>query len=116
MIRKAQDIPVTHVEKNRGGKGITEAHTLLREDEFYNKGRMFNRVILPPGASVGDHVHTGDFEAYYILSGTGTYNDNGTMVTVQAGDLTVCPEGETHGIENTGTENLEFIALILYTK
>ncbi len=115
MIRRAQDVPVAHIEKNRGGEGVTEAHVLLNADEFCDKGRMFNRVVLVPGASVGDHMHEGDFEAYYILSGEGTYNDNGTDVIVKAGDLTLCPEGEVHGIKNTGTENLEFIALILYS-
>ncbi len=116
MIRRVQDVAVAHVEKNRGGEGITEAHCLLKEDEFYGKGRMFNRVVLVPGASVGYHKHEGDFEAYYILSGTGTYNDNGTESIVNAGDVTICNEGESHSLKNTGTENLEFIALILYTK
>ncbi len=116
MIRRVQDVTVAHIEKNRGGLGITEAHVLLKENEFCNKGRMFNRVVLPAGASVGNHKHEGDFEVYYILSGTGLYNDNGTEVTVNAGDVTICPEGECHGILNNGTEDLVFMALILYTK
>ncbi len=114
MIRKVQDVTVAHIEKNRGGTGITEAHVLLKEDEFCDKGRMFNRVVLTPGSSVGYHKHEGDFEVYYILSGTGTYNDNGTESTVSAGDVTICKEGECHSLENTGTENLEFMALILF--
>ncbi len=115
MIRKAQEVAVAHIEKNRGGKGVTEAHTLLKDDEFYGKGRMFNHIILTPGSSVGYHKHEGDFEAYYILSGEGTYNDNGTECPVSAGDVTICKEGESHSLENTGSENLEFMALILYT-
>ncbi len=116
MIRQVQDVAVAHIEKNRGGEGVTEAHCLLKEDEFYGKGRMFNKVVLVPGASVGVHKHEGDFEVYYILSGNGTYNDNGTDMPVSAGDVTICKEGEIHGIKNTGTENLEFMAMILFTK
>ena len=53
-------------------------------------------------------------EAYYILSGTGEFNDNGTIVTVAAGDVTFTGAGEGHALKNTGTEPLEFIALIIY--
>ena len=40
--------------------------------------------------------------------------DNGTITTVEAGDVTFCPPGTGHGILNTGDEPLELIALILY--
>ena len=33
---------------------------------------------------------------------------------VTAGDVMICKEGEEHMLENDGTEDLEFIALILY--
>ena len=48
------------------------------------------------------------------LSGCGTYNDNGTEVTVSSGDITFTADGEGHGLRNNGTEPLEFIALIVY--
>ncbi len=114
MIRKAEDVTVGQVEKARGGNGVMETYTLLEMDEFCEKGRMFNRAMLSPGSSVGYHIHTGDFETYYILSGEGVYNDNGTEVAVKAGDVLICKEGEGHGLANTGTEDLHFIALILY--
>ena len=71
--------------------------------------------MLPPGSSIGDHAHSGDSETYFFLKGKGRYNDNGTWVDIEAGDMTFCPDGELHGVENTGTEPMEFIALILYT-
>ena len=33
---------------------------------------------------------------------------------VTAGDVMICKDGEEHMLENDGTEDLEFIALILY--
>ncbi len=116
MIRKAQKVEKLTVEKARGGKGDMLTSVLLLEDEFCNKGRMFNHSVLKPGCSVGYHGHEGDFEAYYILKGAGSYNDNGVERPVSAGDVTLCKDGESHGLENTGTEDLEFIALILYSK
>ncbi|NLC53971.1 MAG: cupin domain-containing protein, partial [Firmicutes bacterium] len=53
-------------------------------------------------------------EAYYILSGTGEFNDNGAVTTVTAGDVTFTGAGEGHALKNIGTEPLDFIALIIY--
>ena len=69
--------------------------------------------ILNPGEEVPFHTHTGDCEYYYILSGAGIYSDNGTAVEVKPGLITFTPSGNGHGIQNTGTEQLEFIALIV---
>lgn len=100
----------------QGGIGEAEMHKILESpDEMCGKGRLFNHVFLAPGNSIGDHYHHGDMEVYYILSGTGDYNDNGTHVTVSAGDTTICRDGELHGMINCGSETLEAIALILYS-
>ena len=115
MIRKPEEQSV-EFKCIRGGIGEAEMHVLLNgADEMYGKGRMFNRVILAPGNSIGEHVHEGDNEIYYILSGEGEYNDNGTIVTVKPGDVCVCNDGECHGLVNTGSENIEMIAVILYS-
>ena len=67
-----------------------------------------------PGSAIGYHVHKGDSETYYIMSGTARYNDNGNIVTLSAGDVTYTASGEGHGIEAIGDEQVEMIALILY--
>ena len=115
MFRQKKDQPI-EFKCIRGGNGETEMRKiLLGADEMYGKGRMFNEMILAPGNSIGDHYHHGDMEVYYILSGTGDYNDNGNHVTVHPGDTTICKDGELHGMINCGSETLEAIALILYT-
>ena len=114
MIRKKADQAV-EFRCIRGGKGEAEMHKITNgEEELFGKGRMFNHMFLAPGDSVGEHSHSGDNEIYYFLSGTGTYNDNGTIVSVGAGDTTICREGEMHSLVNTGDVPLELIALILY--
>ena len=114
MVRTRQEQTV-EFKCIRGGNGEAEMHKITNNDaELYGKGRMFNRVILAPGRSIGEHTHTGDNEIYYILSGTGTYNDNGTILKVHAGDATICNDGEMHGLVNDSDEPLEMIALVLY--
>lgn len=115
MIRKAQDC-ITFSRMLFGGPGEIEARQILNEGEFCDKGRLFNHIVLRPGVSIGRHRHVNDFEVYYFLKGCGMYDDNGTEVAVGPGDVTVCPEGEQHAVSNTGTEDLEFIALVLFDR
>ncbi|WP_258358686.1 cupin domain-containing protein [Moorella sulfitireducens (nom. illeg.)] len=116
MIRRAQEIREETFTGFRGGQGeVKIAHILeANKNEFNDKGRLFARFTLAPGASIGWHQHNGDFETYYILSGQGTVNDNGTETTVKAGDMVLTRNGEYHSIINTGEEDLVFIALILF--
>jgi mannose-6-phosphate isomerase-like protein (cupin superfamily) len=71
----------------------------------------FGLAILTPGSSIGYHQHTTDAEAYYIIRGKGRVSDNGTMVAVSPGDMALCAKGDSHSIENTGDEDMAFIAL-----
>ena len=114
MIRTKKDQQI-EFKCIRNGNGDTEMQKILNgPDEMYGKGRMFNRMILAPGHSIGEHYHNGDNEIFYFLSGSGEYNDNGRIVTVHPGDTAICNDGEKHSLMNIGTEPLEFIALILY--
>ena len=96
-----------------GGTGDTIKKHLLTANELNDKTRMFAEITLAPGCSIGYHEHRGESETYYILSGTGTYNDNGEKRTVMPGEVTFTPSGKGHGLEYTGTTDLVFIALIL---
>lgn len=114
MIRRSDEKTV-EVKKMFGGAGEAVMRKILNgADEMYGKGRVFNHVTLAPGAEIGWHVHNGDGETYYILKGHGSYNDNGTLVEVGPGDVTFVDSGEGHALVNSGEEDLEAIALILF--
>ncbi|MFZ7104205.1 MAG: cupin domain-containing protein [Peptococcaceae bacterium] len=116
MIKKAAELKKQTVEGLKEGKGSIEMIHLLEVDkgEFAGKGRLFAKNVLKPGCSIGFHKHEGDSETYYILSGEGEIDDNGTKQHIKAGDVIYTPDGESHSLENTGNEDMEFIALILY--
>ena len=76
-------------------------------------GKLYSVITLEPGCGVGLHTHQGDCETYFVLSGEGELNDNGTVTTLRAGDVSFTDSGEEHGIVNKGTEPLVFIGLIL---
>ena len=115
MVRKSETKQsVTKPAPFNGVGEITVRILLNGPEEMSRKGRVFAHTTVHPGSAIGYHVHQGDSETYYILSGTGRYNDNGSIVTVTAGDVTYTAPGEGHGIECVGDEPIEMIALILY--
>ena len=114
MLKTSKELRHEVVESLRGGKGPTEFVHLLEKDQFHNKGRLFAHTKLKPGVSIGYHKHEGDFEGYYIIKGKGTFSDNGREFPVKAGDFTLTEVGGSHSLENTGTEDLELIALVLF--
>lgn len=97
----------------QNGKGLVHIKELTDRAGLLGHGRIFNHIVVDPGCSIGYHEHHGETEFYYILKGEGSFSDNGRECTVRAGDVCATPDGEGHSLENTGTEPLEVIALIV---
>lgn len=112
MIKRANEVSL---DTERNDKGVVKMSlSRLRDFEGINpKIKMFSHVKLDEGEKVPFHMHVGECELYYILSGKALYNDNGEKLSLEAGAVTYTPSGEGHGIENVGEERLEFIALIV---
>ena len=117
MIKLAKDIAVDRIENMRGGKFATTLTHFMTEAESQNVGKSFTINALPPGGSIGYHQHVGNFEVYYLLSGTATVEDNEKKRhTLNAGDAMICPDGESHSIENVGDGELSFVSVILHSR
>src|SRR5262245_51336285 len=78
--------------------------------EFKN---VFRKRVLHPGAAIGYHLQKED-EVYYILSGTGVMQMNGNEFPVKAGDAILTRPGSSHGLKQTGKDDLALI--IVYEK
>ncbi len=116
MIRKKSEVKVDVHKDFRGGKGEVRFDHFMDIDMAQGAGRLFVKTTIPPGASVGIHKHEGDSEVYYILDGKAKLHDNGVDLEVGPGDVNFCPDGGCHGIENIGSGDLTYIAVILFTK
>ncbi|WP_071141978.1 cupin domain-containing protein [Acidaminococcus timonensis] len=92
--------------------GTIEKEILLDPKYFNGTNDLFARITLHPGCAVPVHQHLGNNETYYLLKGEGEYTDEDKTLMVKAGDVTFCADGGTHGLKNTGREDLVFIALI----
>jgi len=113
MIKKPEEMKIQVNEKMRGGNGITKMTHLFTQDELKGHCRICARIELQPGCSIGYHQHIDEEEIYYILQGKGTVNDNGELKEVTAGDAVLTGDGAGHSIENTGTDPLVLMAVIL---
>ena len=105
---------IEKVENMCGGKGHVIIEHILGEKELNGKCGLYAKVTIEPGCTLGYHEHKGESETYYILSGEGSYNDNGTIRPVKAGDVTFTSNGSGHGLDNTTDEDLVFMALIIF--
>ena len=116
MIKKKSEIEGKVASNLRGGIGDVTMFHFLSEQEARGSGRLFAKLVIEPGNSIGAHKHEGEMEAYYILKGKGLVSDNGTEVVLEAGDSHICPDGQGHSLKSVGEDSLELIAVILYSK
>jgi quercetin dioxygenase-like cupin family protein len=103
------------IENMCGGKGHVIIKHILGDHELNGKAGLYAQVTIEPGCTLGFHEHHAESETYYILSGTGLYNDNGVSRTVNAGDITYTGSGFGHGLDNIGDTDLVFMALIIFS-
>ena len=84
---------------------------------FFNKAMnsklIFRKRVLHTGAAIGYHLQKEE-EIYYVVSGTGEMTINNKVFRVNAGDSILTLPGSSHGLKQTGTEDL--VLIINYEK
>ena len=102
-------------EKAGGGVGILYGKYAFTRDQppEVNPVREIGWLTLKPGDAIGFHKHEVNEDVYIIISGTGVFtNDDGSKHEVSAGDITIARLGQSHALENTGSEELRIISVI----
>lgn len=69
---------------------------------------VFRKRVLHPGSAIGYHLQNED-EIYYIISGIGEMQMNGKSFPVKAGDAILTRPGSSHGLKQTGKNDLVII-------
>ncbi len=94
------------------GAGEVLMENLFEPGDFSTGVRLCARITLPPGCSIGYHVHRREDELYYILTGTGWVTDAGESHEVGPGSAVLTRDGEGHSLENTGDGDMTLLAVI----
>jgi mannose-6-phosphate isomerase-like protein (cupin superfamily) len=96
----------------RGGEGTVTLEHWFKPEDFGAQVRLCARMTLPPGASIGTHVHESEDEVYIVIAGCGVIEENGAQVPIAAGDAILTGHNGSHGVRNTGSEPLVIAAII----
>ena len=123
---------------DRSDTNIIEMRWLLQR-VFGSSIVFFHEVTIPPGTTEGTHQHIGSEELYYIVEGQGTaymgVADDPTTepyptvarsvytlgsrackeLPVRPGSVLFTKSGGIHGIRNTVTAPLKFVAFLYHT-
>lgn len=116
---QADDLPWTAQTSPQGKFGVlrrtlTQAAGGQKDIGTWGGGHPFDLEIhrVPPGkVNFPLHEHAAQWEAYYILSGSGKVRTSQGKEAIKAGDYLVFPPGEAHQLINTGSEDLTFLVI-----
>ena len=102
------------VDAMNGGKGTVQYRRALDPSIFTTSWAYVDHAVLPPGASIGPHMHHEVAEFYFVMKGSEPRRVSGgrgspDTAPIKEGDAVPIQLGEVHSFENTGNEPLEFM-------
>ena len=113
MIKKQESYRDDIRKEMRGGEGeILIRHIWEPETELHSKTKMFSKITIKPGCSIGEHAHNDEEEVFYVVKGTAEFSDNGKKIVLNPGDSMLTGGGASHAVKNIGTDDVELIAMI----
>jgi len=121
VFRNFEDAPTYDVPNCSGGNGTIVCTTLLgdeaqmpvpegmRQLDDSKSFHYLHYTVLPVGATVGEHPHTGNEQFYLIIEGEGEVTLCGKVFPVKPWSIALIRDGGSHGIRNTGDVPLVYI-------
>ncbi|MBV9963202.1 MAG: cupin domain-containing protein [Parafilimonas sp.] len=110
MLQHEKDIAKDEPAPHNGG-GMSTAFSFF--SSAANSKLVFRKRVLHKGAAIGYHLQQQE-EIYYIESGTGEITINNQTFNVQPGDAVLTLAGSSHGLKQTGNDDL--VVIIDYEK
>ena len=114
MIKYQKEMETIRQEHACNGMNHIQKQFVFSTEEMDDKAKMFAKITLPPGSSIGDHPHQPEAEIYYILEGEVTVTDNDERVVLHPGDAMYTGNGNRHSATNETDKEAVMMAVILW--
>lgn len=108
LLRRAQDCRVSRISPGDTNKFVTMVDPLADQTPFVSVVEIFE-----VGGKTPRHSHQHAHEMFYVLSGHGRAHCDRKIYDVVQGDTLVLPPGMEHVVENTGTEKLYCLTVMV---
>ena len=114
MIKRKEEMETIYPEHVCNGLGSIEKKFVFSTEEMLDKAKMFARITLPDGSSIGEHPHQPEAEIYYILEGEVVVTDNDRQEILHPGDAVFTGNGDRHSVTNASGKPAVLMAVILW--
>ena len=97
---------------SHGGQGPVDLYEIWGRGDFESSVDFIDRMVVPPGSTVGTHRHgANEEEMYVMLAGEATMTLEGETVTVRRGDMILNPPAGSHGLINDSAAPVDLLVI-----
>ena len=111
MIRNFLSAERQQQESSHDGSGPVDLYEIWGKEDFASKVDFIDRVVVPPGSTIGFHRHGDNEEMYIVLEGNGLMKVEDDDVRVKKGDMILNPRGGSHGLVNDSSGNIDILVI-----
>ncbi|NQV47899.1 MAG: cupin domain-containing protein [Rhodospirillaceae bacterium] len=115
MIKNFLHAPKQVQESSHGGQGPVDLYEIWAGPDFKSNVDFMDRVVVPPGSTVGTHKHGNNEEMYIVLDGRGTMTVDGKPVAIKKGDMILNPAFGEHGLVNDSGSDIDLLVIQIAT-
>jgi quercetin dioxygenase-like cupin family protein len=85
----------------------------MKKNNLFQTERFFCDIYcIEPGQEQRGHVHGDQDKAYIVLEGQGTFQVGTEHGILEAGQGTLAPAGEVHGVKNHTNQRLKVLVFV----
>ena len=108
LLRRARDCRVSRISPDDTNKFVITVDSVADRAPFLSVVEIFE-----VGGKTPLHKHDRAHEMFYVLAGRGRAHCGGVTYDVEKGDTLVLPPGREHVVENTGTDRLYCLTVMV---
>ncbi len=94
-----------------GGEVVKDNETYLLKDNKFLNNLVLSSTELKPHQQTTGHLHKGQEEVYFFVSGKGFMTVDEDEYDVKAGTVVLIPDGAFHRVYNDSDEPLYFVCV-----